>query len=99
MQTLKQAAGIEGRPDLDVVIEIAEYFPRLACLGFLPGRDQLRIRRLLSVIPGLDPVAPAFQRLWGVTAGVEFFGAVQAQIDEITGEVFAIRPFARRCQR
>lgn len=48
---------------------------------------------LLAVAPGLDPVAPALQRLVGIAAGVQFLGTVQAQVDEIAGDVFAIGPF------
>ncbi len=51
------------------------------------------IFRLLAVVPGVDALGPTLEGWRGVTAGVEFFGTVQAQVDEVAGEVFTVRPF------
>ena len=94
MDTLREGLGVFGGEDLRVIVEVDE--------GFAYGEWARRFRAgvvavcdFLAVRPGCDASCPLIEFLGAVLAGVEDFGAVQAAVNEVGGDVHEARPLDR----
>src|SRR6266478_7368095 len=63
-------------------------------LGFSFGCNEFRILRLLSFAPQFQSRRPPIERTVVVAAGVELSIAMEAAINEISGQIFRVRPFS-----
>lgn len=78
--------------DLSVVVEVNE---NVKILGPSLGmRNCFGIARLFARPPQLDAVSPTVERPVIVTADVKFFRAVQANVNEIGGQIFSVWEFS-----
>jgi hypothetical protein len=84
-----QGLGIEGGADFDVVVEIDEDVAGLTGSLLVAGAAAFG---WASGGPGGDAVGPEVQGFIAVAAGVEFFGAVEAAVDEVCGDIEEERP-------
>jgi hypothetical protein len=86
-----QSFRVKGSVDLGVVVEVNKNIKTLGPpLGM---RDRFGIVRLFSTSPLPDAVGPPVERFVVVTADVKFFRAVQADVNEIGGQIFSVRKF------
>ena len=72
------------RPHLDIVVEIDKHIPFVAGRGF---GHTIQVRGRAAGGPGFGALRPVGDGGFIVTAGVEFFRAVQADLDEIGGYI------------
>ena len=86
-----QPRGVVRRVHLDVVVEIAEDVAARQGLSRFT-RGEAGIGRLAAASPAVYPPRPVVERRVTVAARVQLDVAVQAQIDEVGGEVFEQRP-------
>ena len=92
-RAVRQARRVVRRVDLDVVVEVAIHVapgPRRR----RPRRGQARILDLRAAPPRVDARRPAVERGVAVAAGIELLVAVQAQVDEVGGQVLEQGPAA-----
>ena len=90
-----QRARVDRRADLRVVVEIDIDVAGAAARRLRLGGDQPRVVGFEAAGPQLDPRRPVVERLVRIAARIELLGAVQAQIDEIGGDVLGIGPSHR----
>src|SRR5882757_9954285 len=88
----RQAERVEGRADLGIVVEIDIDVARLA--GCRSG-DAAAVSRRSAGRPEGDSRGPAIERRVVIAADIELLGTVQAQIEEISGDVLEIWPLDR----
>lgn len=79
------------RTDLDhraslVVVEEDEDVS-LAAGGFLVGMSEGDVGGVLAFLPGAGAGGPGVEELFAVAAAVEVFVAVEADVDEVCGDV------------
>src|SRR5205823_4613785 len=55
---------------------------------------QFRVTRLFAFSPVPDAIGPSIEGAIGITTDVEFFRAMQSNVNEIGGEIFSVWPFA-----
>jgi hypothetical protein len=83
--------GIEGGFHLCVVVEVHEDVGDLGALLWF-WRDELCVLGLPAFLPEPDSFGPPIQGAVGVAAGVDFLGAVEADVDEVASQIFGVGP-------
>src|SRR5437016_5449503 len=97
-ESSRQPPGVERRMHLGVVIEVNENIaPRIGVAVFdLMRGHEFCIAWLFAVSPMFNTIGPFRYSFAAVTADIKLCRAVQANISEIGGEIFRVRPLFRR---
>src|SRR5258708_33328987 len=89
LQVPCQRDRVVWRTHLGIVVEIdVDVTRRPACGWLWPDKD--RVFRHAPGRPRRDAMRPAGERRRAIAAGIEFLRAMQAQIEEVGGDVLAI---------
>ena len=85
-------AGVERRSHFHIIIEVNVDIARRPLRR--GGADAVFRGRVAALGPAADSPRPIGQSLVSVSAGIELFGPVKADVDEVGGHVAQLRPLA-----